>query len=272
MSIITISRTSFSGGKKIAENIAARLKYTCLNRKELIEGASDDFEFPETKLLEALEEPPKIWQQDRDKRGAHYNLVRATFLRRCNEHGNLVYHGFAGQELIRRVPHVLRILVVADMEYRIEKAMEQESLDQDQAIALIKKDDKKITKWTQQMFGFNWKDPSLYDLVLHIGRIRPESAANAIVDIIESKDFHPTEASRKAFDDELLSSIVWSKLTKNEKTDSAIVETLAESGHVTITGIARSKEQKDAITAVSAAIERVKHVKNEVGIGTIWRS
>ena len=60
MSIITISTTSFSGGKEIAESIAARLGYACLNRKELIEGASEDFDFPETKLLEALEEPPKI--------------------------------------------------------------------------------------------------------------------------------------------------------------------------------------------------------------------
>lgn len=272
MSIITISTTSFSGGKEIAESIAARLGYACLNRKELIEGASEDFDFPETKLLEALEEPPKIWQHDRDKRGAHYNLIRAAFLRRCNEHGNLIYHGFAGQELIRRVSHVLRILVVADMEYRIGEAMKRQALDRDQAIALIKRDDKKITKWTQQMFGFNWKDPSLYDLVLHIGRIRPESAEEAIVQIVESEDFQPTAASRQAFDDELLGSVVWSILTKNEKTDSANVETLAENGHVTITGVSRSKEQKEAITTVTAAIEGVKEVKNDVGIGTIWRS
>ena len=62
MAIITISRTSFSGGKTIAEEIAKRLGYPLFNRKELIHKASEDFEMPETKLVEAMDELPKLWQ------------------------------------------------------------------------------------------------------------------------------------------------------------------------------------------------------------------
>ncbi len=271
MTIITISRTVFSGGEQIAQDVAARLGYSCLSRKELIHGAAEDFDFEETKLVEAMAEPPKLWQRDRDKREAHFNLIRAAFLKRCAEQ-DLVYHGFSGQELIRQVPHVLRILVIADDAYRVEAAMTQLGGDREQNIAQIKACDKKFNKWTRHMYGFEWKDPSLYDLVFNIGRVRLESAVEAILGIIARGDFNPTDASQEKFADELLASLVWSAITRNEETNGSYLETMAHQGHVTITGTARSERILNAITDVAENVEGVVKVENEMSIGTIWRS
>jgi len=271
MPIITITKAEYSDAPKIAERVAARLNYTCIGRRELFARAAEDFEFPEKQLVEEIDEPAKIWQQNREKQGANFNVVRASFLNLCNEHGDLIYHGYSGQVFVRRVPHALRILVIADMEYRIQEAMKLESVDRDKAVELITKHDKKVTKWNQQQHALNWQDPSKYDLVLNIGRMDTESAVEGIVQIIKAGGFNTTEASKSAFDDELLASVVWSKLTNTEQTSSAIVETLAENGRVTISGVARSNEQKTAISTVAAAIEGVKKVENEMGIGAIWR-
>ncbi len=271
MPIITISRTLFSGGEKIAEDVAIKLGYPCLRRKELIHGAAEDFNFEETKLVEAMAEPPKLWQRDRDKREAHFNLIRAAFLKRCNEQ-NLVYHGFSGQELIRKVPHVLRILVVAEESYRVETALKHLGGDREQALAQIKASDKKFNNWTRQMYGFEWKDPSLYDLVFNIGRISIESAVEAILGIIARGDFNPTNISRQIFADELLASLVWSAITRNEETSGSYLETFADQGRVTITGTARSERILNAITEVAEGVEGVTEVENEMSIGTIWRS
>lgn len=271
MAIITISRTLFSGGEQIAQNLATQLGYPCLNRKELILGAAEDFHFPEAKLIEAMSEPPKLWQQDRDKREAHFNLIRAAFLKRCKG-GNLVYHGFSGQELIRKVPHVLRILIIADESYRIKNAMTQLGESHTEVAARIMENDKKFIKWTRQMYGFEWKDPSLYDLVFNIGRISVESAVKAILKIIAHGDFYPTEDSRQIFADELLASLTWSALTNNKITCASYLETTAHKGRVTITGTARSERIVNAITDVAQNVDGVIEVKNEVGIGTIWCS
>ncbi len=67
MAIITISRTLFSGGEQIAEEVAKKLGLPCLRRKELVLGAAEDFHFEEAKLVEAMADPPKLWQRDRDK-------------------------------------------------------------------------------------------------------------------------------------------------------------------------------------------------------------
>jgi len=271
MAIITLSMTSFSGGEEVAGNVATQLGYPCLSRKELIHGAAEDFDFEETKLVETMAEPPKLWQRDRDKRDAHFNLIRAAFLKRCTAQ-DLVYHGFSGQELIRRVAHVLRILVVADQDYRVEKAMEQYEGNREQAVAQIKASDKKFDKWTRHMYGFEWRDPSLYDLVFQIGRISTDSAVEAILGIIERGDFNPTDASRQIFADELLASLVWSALTQNEETNASYLETMAHQGRITITGTARSERILNAITDVAENVKGVIEVENEVSIGTIWRS
>ena len=271
MAIITISRTVFSGGEQVAQDVASELGYPCLSRKELIHGAAEDFDFEETKLVEAMAEPPKLWQRDRDKREAHFNLIRAAFLKRCDEQ-DLVYHGFSGQELIRQVPHVLRILVIADEAYRVETAMTQLKGDRELAMAHIKASDKKFDKWTRHMYGFEWRDPSLYDLVFNIGRVSVESAKEVILRIIARGDFNPTDASRQKFADELLASLVWSTLTRNEETSGSYLEATALKGYVTITGTARSERILNAITDVAENVEGVVEVENEVSIGTIWRT
>ena len=46
MSIITISRGSFSKGKEVAEKLAEKLNYECISRDILIE-ASEHFNIPE---------------------------------------------------------------------------------------------------------------------------------------------------------------------------------------------------------------------------------
>lgn len=271
MAIITISRTLFSGGEQIAQEVAKKLGYPCLRRKELILGAAEDFHFEEAKLVEAMAEPPKLWQRDRDKRDAHFNLIRATFLKRC-EKQDLVYHGFSGQELIRNVSHVLRVLVIADESYRIETARTAAGLDREEALAQIKASDKKFNKWTRHMYGFEWKDPSLYDLVFNLGRLSMESAVETILAILARGDFNPTEASRQAFADELLASLVWSEITQNEELSTSYLETMARGGRVVITGTARSARILSAITDVAESVEGVTEVENEMSIGTIWRS
>lgn len=272
MTVITISRTLYSGGEQIAEEVAQRLGYPCLRRKELILGAAEYFHFEEAKLIEAMAEPPRLWQQDRDKRDAHFNLIRATFLRRCQEQKGLVYHGFSGQELIRNVPHVLRVLVLAEESFRLDTATSRSGADRDQALADIKASDRKFSKWTRLMYGFEWNNPTLYDLCFNIGRVSIDSAVNSLLNIIASGDFEPTEASIQRFNDELLASTVWSAITQNEDTRGAYVEASAKQGRVHLTGTVRSKKILEAINVLAADIDGVEELVNEMNIGTIWRS
>ena len=55
MSIVTISRGSYSRGKEVAETLAERLGYACVSRDILLETC-EEFSIPEIRLVKALVE------------------------------------------------------------------------------------------------------------------------------------------------------------------------------------------------------------------------
>ena len=71
MSIITISRGSYSKGREIAEKVARKLNYECLSRDIVLE-ASEEFNVPEIKLVRAIHDAPSMlekadpWQAEND--------------------------------------------------------------------------------------------------------------------------------------------------------------------------------------------------------------
>jgi len=181
-----------------------------------------------------------------------------------------VYHGNAGHLLLTDLAQVMRVRVVADMEYRIKAAMTKEGVERPKAIDMIAKLDQKAMKWTQDLYGVNWQDPSLYDVVLNLEQISVGSAVDIVAHMTQLPDYQPTPEGRKAFDNLLLSSLVWAELTKNQFTRSADVRVSAEGGIITITGKASSHKIIDIIPLIAKEVDGVKEVRNEVGVGSDW--
>ncbi|MBN2060927.1 MAG: cytidylate kinase family protein [Deltaproteobacteria bacterium] len=268
MAIITISRGTFSGGKAVAEALGKRLGYPCLS-KEIVLDAVEEFGVPEEKLVAALEEPPKAWTLKPSRRIAHLNYVRYALLKAARN-GEMVYHGYAGHLLLSGIPRILRIRVITDMENRINSAMTRDNLSRQQAISMIEKMDKQSSNWTSFLYGIDWNDPSLYDVVVNLEFISIESAVEIIEKMVSLKDFETTVASKKAFDDQLLSSLVWAALTKEKATATANVRVSSDDGNVTIAGSVGSESMQKAVGEVAMRVAGVKQVKNEVGIGSDW--
>ena len=269
MAIISISRGTFSGGKALAERVADRLGYPCLGREEILLEAGKEYGISERELTEAVNQPPPFWQQVPGKRIAYLMCLTAALLKQARD-GNLVYHGHAGHFLLSGISHLLRIRVIADMEYRIRSAMERMNLKRDEAIVYIERVDRERVKWTRFLYGIEWGDPSLYDAVLNVERMSIEGAAQAIVSMAQLDDFKVTPRSQKTFDDLMVTSGVWAALVRDERTRPALVQVVADNGVVTITGKASAEKVVDAIPVVAGQVPGVKEVKNEVGIGSDW--
>jgi cytidylate kinase len=268
MAIITISRGTYSAGKIIAEKLAARLGYPCASQ-EIIFDAAKDFGIPETELNAALIKPPGFLKLVPGKRIAILNVIRTALLT-LSRGGNLVYHGFAGHLLLREVSHVLKARVIASMDYRIQVAMTRHGDNLDQAIARIRRRDKQSIYWSRFLYGVDWQDTTLYDVILNLERISIDGAVETLMHMIELEEFKPTEASRQAFEDLLLGSRVWAELTKDPRTRSANVRVEARLGHVTVTGDAGSEQVIKALSEVAESVAGVQEVSCDVGIGSNW--
>ena len=268
MAIVTISRGSFSGGVAVAEAVAERLGVPCISR-EVVRDAAWAAGLDEKALVATLEEPPRFWEKQPGRIPAHLNLVRTELLDRAHG-GDFVYHGYAGHLLLSGVSHVLRVRVIAGEAYRIQTAMDDFDMNEKQAAHYVKTLNTQLMKWTKFLYGVDWQDPSLYDVVLRVDRVGVEGAADTIVSMTGLAPFRPTDESRKAFDDLLLSSQVWRALSVDPRTRAANVRVAADGGDVFVTGSADGAKALEAIDEVAAQVPGVAHVDNEVGVGGHW--
>ena len=269
MAIITISRGSFAGGKAVAERLGQRLGRPPLGREEVLARAAQEDGIQETELAGVLNAVPHFWQQASGKRLAYVKCVAAVLFDQATA-GDLLYHGHVGHLFFSGVSHVLKVRVIADLERRIQLAMDQAHLKREEALARIHEVDESRRRWARLLHGVDWEDPTQYSVILNIGQISVDGACETIARMSELADFQPTAESWKRFEDLRLSSKVWATLAKDPATRSAGIDVVANGGEVLITGSAGSSKALELIPRIAGAAEGVKTVRCEAGMGKDW--
>lgn len=261
MAIITISRGSFSGGKMLAERIAKRLGYRSIDRDQVIRKAAE-WGVSQEDLRTAIEKPPTFMGQSQHTKYAYLAFIQAALTEEVRA-GNAIYHGLAGHLLLGRGPHVLRTRIIAPMEFRIGMLQQRCPFDRKQAIAYIEKMDGDRRKWTQFLYGVDWTDASLYDVVLNLEQMNLENASDAICTLAQCKSFEFTAESRAAIDNVALASCVKANLAMNQATCDLQFEVLAQAGAVSLKGDIDSPGQAKQIRSFVKAIPGVLEVNLE---------
>jgi osmotically-inducible protein OsmY len=263
MSIIAVSRGTFSGGQAVAECVAERLGYRILGRDDLVEAATR-YGVPEDEVATAMDKPPSFWERlTGAKRTIYLHSIRAALCEQARQ-GKLVYHGHMGHLLLPGVSHVIAVRVIADMEFRIATAMEQRNVTRDQAVADIRRIDRERAAWAQFLHGAQWDDPSLYDAVIKLGRIGMDSACEMVAGMARLREFQPTPESIKSMEDLTLGSLVSARLATDPRTLVTDVGVSADGGVVTIGGVVDWQATVEAIPLVAREVDGVREVKNEV--------
>lgn len=206
MSIITISRGSYSKGKEVAEKVSAKLGYECISREVLLE-ASNEFNVPEIMLARAIHDAPTILDRIGYKKDRYLAFIWSALLQHFKK-GNVVYCGLAGHFLVKDIPHVLKVRVIADLEQRVKSEVAREGLSRKEALHIIKHDDEERRKWSQYLYGINTSDPSLFDLVIHIGTMTTDDAVSVICSTAALDTFKTTPESQQALEDIAVASQV----------------------------------------------------------------
>lgn len=269
MSIITISRGSFSGGKAVAEELGRRLGQPVLSREQVLAEAARDYGVSERELADSLNQPPPFWQQVLGKRLAYVRCVTAVLLEHARQ-GDLIYHGHVGHLLLAGVPHVLRVRVIADLEQRIAAAMRQANLNREQALAHIQRVDRERARWASVLYGVDWNDPGQYDVILNLERVSVAGACEVLAGMAALEDFKPTSAGLQRQQDLSLASRVWAAMARDPRTRSVSLEVTANNGEVVLAGNVGSQKVIEAVTETARNVEGVKTLRCEVGMGTDW--
>jgi len=268
MAIITISRGTLSGGQTLAECIAAKLGYRCISREVLLE-ASQEYSVAEEKLFEALTKKPGFLERLTVERIRYLAYIRSALTKEAKS-GNLVYHGHAGHLLLEGVPHLLRVRVIANMEFRIEAAMERYNLNREEAIEFIKNVDDQRVRWTKFLYHVDWCDSSLYDIVINLDHISLSSACEIVCHTVSQEQYDTTLRSQKIIDDLALSSYIKAMLVSDKSIGGAGVEVEVDGGVVTLIGTVEWVEDVDKIERIVRTIPGIRDVVTKMRVRLGW--
>ena len=252
MPVITISRGSYSRGKKVAEKVASELGYECISRDILLE-ASEEFNIPEIKLVRALHDSPSVLERYTHGRDRYVSYIRKALLQHISK-DNVVYHGLAGHYFLPNFPNVLKIRIISDIEERVKEEVMRENISEEKARYILKKDDDERRKWGLRLYGIDTWDSKLYDMVIHIKSLSVEDAADLICRTVQKPSFKTTPESKKILDDALLAAKVHAAIIKICPTNTVT----ANDGVVKIGDPEAS--MKNEITKIVENIEGVKKI------------
>jgi cytidylate kinase len=262
MAIVSVCRGTKSGGQAFAECLADRLGYPIVGR-EILQAAAADLEVSEAELTRQFERAPRLWDRQAAARRVYIVGVQAALA----EHvagGRLVYHGLAGQVLLRGLPTVLRTRLVAPLAGRVRTLMEHEGMTRDAAERHIREVDAVRARWVKMMYGEHIEDPALYDVVINLATMTIDAACALTEATLAQSEFAETDEARTALENFRLACRVKRALVTAVDTRGLPLEAAAHDGVVEVSGSApllSTGEMGDRIAAITRGVPGVKRVR-----------
>lgn len=269
MAIITISRGSMSGGEALARCLSRALGYPVLAREVLVEAAAR-LGMPEEELRDKIQSSSGPLQSLQSDRRIYLLALQSALADQCTS-GNLVYHGHAGHFLLKDLPCVLKVRLIAPMANRIRAVIERQNLDPVAARQYIKYVDQERIEWTKFVYGVDWRDPRNYDLIINLRNISLETACALVSSVVKLPAYANTDALQQELRDFALACRVQVALARSPECREMKFGVRAHHGSVEVfenlePGIAVSKARPgdEEITRVAQAVEGVKEVTVQV--------
>ncbi len=216
----------------------------------------------EAKLNEILEREPRWWQLWLEDSRPYRIALQAAFCE-IAQGGRLVYHGHLGHEFLPGISHVIKVLLTAPMEVRIEQVRARLEVDEATARHHIEEIDKARARRLLSLFDADPRDVSRYDIVLNMGRMNLKAAETLLVTAARLEDYQPNASSEQAFQDLLVASRVEAALVTSPRLRYATIRVKANQGHVTLSGVLFNWVTEEEIKRIADGVPGVTKVTTD---------
>lgn len=267
MSVITLFSGSYCLGDQFVALLQQQVSYSVITDADIVARAASMSAISQKKIENILTNKPSIFNNithEKERGLAWLKLAMAETLLAAD---NTLLFGLTGHLVPDEITHVLRVCLIADMNYRVLQAGKETSMGEKEASGLIHKQDKEKAAWTDTLFS--QPDPwsaSLYDLVIPVDKTSLEEGVSLVVENLRSEVIRPTTASKKAQHDFLLAAQVEVALTK----EGHFVSVSARDGAVTLTihqNVLLLSRLEEELKSIAGAVDGVKSIETRLGKG-----
>ena len=167
--IINIGRQFGSGGKDIARELGLLMGFPVYDNELIIKAAQDSGISAE--LFKCMDEKKNFFSFFNYGAENYLNdnglfQIQSETIRNIAENGSAIIIGRCADYILRELPNTINIYVTAPMEYRIQRTIEIEKINPEEAESyIIKKDKQRESYYNYYTFG-DWGMASNYDFCI----------------------------------------------------------------------------------------------------------
>jgi cytidylate kinase len=267
MRIITLSRQVGSYGDIVAALVARKLGMELVNREKVHEMAQTcDPDYSDACRAYESEHGPGFIERFFFNKPPHTSLFQALTFEEASR-GNVILIGRGAQIVLRDVPGVFKLRVVAPHAIRVKRIMERYAIPEGEATDYVRKYDSARRNLVTTVFDVDPSDWALYDMVLNTASIESGAAAKIVVCAVENMTMPPDEEALKTRLKNLalakrLETVIRKRLSAPAGEN---IEVVAESGGA-IALVGRTRNARDGYEAerIASHYPGVTTVRNEL--------
>jgi cytidylate kinase len=185
----------------LSEALFKRLEVPLIKREDVIREA-EKYLIRETGYCDIsyVDKAPGALERQHYRK-KHFLLSFQTALLELVKQGSCIYEGHFGHYLLADVPFVLKVRAVLPLEKRIQIDMEEHKTSYEVAVHNVGLINERRRQWSEFLYNTNPELPEIYDIVVNLDKMLPETAAEMIHTIIQKPEFNSSEDSLRMLED-----------------------------------------------------------------------
>jgi len=203
MAVITISRQFGAGGNTLGRMISSELGYTFADKdiiqriaKEAnvstrwVESFEKEAGSKVSRLISSMISKRLVDRVLKDERGYLDEKIYLDYLvliiAQVADEGDVVILGRGSQYILDDHPDAFHVLLIDEYENRVKFMMAHYNLSEKRASQVVNNEDKRRVNLYSRLGKHDYDSPSLYHVVLNMGRIDLKTALKVVCDMVQA--------------------------------------------------------------------------------------
>jgi len=265
MAVITISRQMGSLGIEIAQKVADQLKYEYWDKESIEQGlAAHGVAVPE---VEKYDEKSLPFWNNWQNQGRKFFHVMQMVIYEAARRDKVVVVGRGGQILLKKIPGVLHVRIIAPLQDRVQRLVAQDGGNEKESLRILKQSDRDSGGFIRTFLDADWGNADLYDLTINTHCLPVDVGVDMILCAIPAVEaMKDSQRFQERLDDLILQQKVETALL-NANIRSIRVEVAG--GVVTLRGSVSSNSEVRNCLSLISGVEGVHKVESNIVIYNI---
>lgn len=265
MAIITISRELAALGDETARELSTRLDFRFAD-KHTLEERIKSYGVGNNKLLKYDEKKPSFWASLSQDRDDYLHFLRSAVLAEAAQ-GSTIFIGRGAGVILKSVPGVFSVFLVAPLEIRLERVKSYFRCDEKRAGQIIEQSDRDREGFHRYFYDVDWKDAGNYHLALNTGHLHPELCAEIVKYLRDRTMSEETEAQSVQRIQELtLGQKIKHHILYEKEVSIHFLDAAVSGKQVFLYGVANSQSLIEAAVSLAKEIAPDFTVQSEIQI------